>query len=149
MRRLRLRESNIGTDPFTPISQSFTSPICLGETLARVETLTTNRGGGSINGPSSNFRHVSAFLPPAGLRSDVSPEPDGFHSSCSAGWKHAAKRQRGAARYWSLVSAGSGGPDELDVVRPVPAPHLSPVAPARGSPFPHFSWNKSLSGCPN
>lgn len=119
MSRLRLREPNIGTDSFTPISQSFASSICLRETFAWVETVTTNREGGSINGPSSlNFRHVSVFLSPAGLCSDVSPEPDGSHSSCSAGCTHAAKRQQGAARFWSLVSAGFGGPDGLDVVGP-------------------------------
>lgn len=147
----RLRESNVGTDPFTPISQRFAASIRLRETFAWVEAVTTNGDGGSINGSSSlNFRHVSVFLSPAGSCPDVSPEPDGFRRSWSAGGKQAAKRRREllvTARYWSLVPAGSGGPDEVDVVGP--APHLSPVVPARSFPFPHFSWIKSSSGCSN
>lgn len=128
MSRLRRRESNIGTDPFTPISQSFAFSICLRETFAWVETVTTNRDGGSINASSSlNCQHVSVFLSPAGLRSDVSPEPDGFHSSCSAGCKHAAKRQQGAAGYWSLGSAGFGGPDEPFTCGPYEELPISPI----------------------
>lgn len=136
MSRLRLRESNIGTDSFTPISQSLASSICLRETSVWVGTVTTNREGGSINGSSSlNFRHVSVFLSPAGLCSDVSPEPGGFHSSCSA------KRQQGAARYWVCWTSRT----RSGRTRPAPAPHLLPVVPARSSPFPHFSWNSWCS----
>lgn len=135
MSRLRLRESNIGTDSFTPISQSFASSICLRETFVWVGTVTTNREGRSINGSSSlNFRHVSVFLSPAGLCSDVSPEPGGFHSSCSA------KLQQGAARRFA-------GPIELEVVGPDQYQRLTfYLWFLRGAP--HFPTSAGTAGAP-